>query len=322
MHMPNRDERHALNDAKIEDLSALLEQASIGIHLVDGNGKVVWANNTELDMMGYTSEEYLGHHISEFHAEPDVINDILQRLSSNETLKNYPAKLISRNGETKYVSINSNVYRENGEIVHTRCFTQDVTEKVLAERERQKLEEKLLQAQKLESLGTLAGGVAHDFNNLLTPILGITQHVQKQLDNTSKEHESLEIVLRSALKAKELVNQILMACQKKELNLGVVYLDEIIRDVTTFLKATMPANIELIYEPDATTVTIKGDGTQIYQVIVNLCINSYQSMPSGGSIVIKLKTPQEHDVIDLKGESKKGTFVCLTVTDTGCGMDA
>ena len=112
---------------KARQLQDYIDNAAIGLHWVDGNGIIKWANKAELELLGYTEEEYLGHHISEFHAEPDKIKEILHRLSCNETLRGYEALLRCKDGHLKAVHISSNVFWDEGNFIHTRCFTVDVT---------------------------------------------------------------------------------------------------------------------------------------------------------------------------------------------------
>jgi PAS domain S-box-containing protein len=108
-------------------LRGILQNAAEGIHWVDLNGRILWANHAELELLGYSAEEYIEHDAREFHADPAVISDILQRLSVGETLRNYPADLLCKDGSIRHVLINSNIIRQNDDIVHTQCFTRDVT---------------------------------------------------------------------------------------------------------------------------------------------------------------------------------------------------
>jgi PAS domain S-box-containing protein len=115
------------------ELTDFIENAPIGLHWVGADGRILWANQAELDLLGYTREEYIGRHIAEFHADEDAISDILARLERNETLHDYEARLRSKDGSLRYVLISSNVRREGGEFIHTRCFTRDITQRKLAE---------------------------------------------------------------------------------------------------------------------------------------------------------------------------------------------
>ena len=115
-------------DWKTKELQDYVDNATIGLHWVDGNGIIIWANKAELEMLGYAKEEYIGHNISEFHVSREKINDILKRLSCNETLNGYESALRCKDGSVKTVQISSNVFWHNGEFAHTRCFTVDITE--------------------------------------------------------------------------------------------------------------------------------------------------------------------------------------------------
>ncbi|MBC8029236.1 MAG: PAS domain S-box protein [Pyrinomonadaceae bacterium] len=111
------------------ELTDFFDNAAIGLHWVGPDGIVLRVNQSELDLLGYTREEYVGHHIAEFHADKEVIDDILERLTAGEVLRDYDARMLCKDGGTKQVRINSSVYREDGKFVHTRCFTRDITER-------------------------------------------------------------------------------------------------------------------------------------------------------------------------------------------------
>src|ERR1700722_15668472 len=127
----------ATNDALLRELQALrrseavlrdfIETSTIGLHWVGADGTILWANQAELDLLGYAREQYIGRNITEFHADGAVINDILACLSRGETLRDRLARLRHRDGSIRHVLINSSVLFEDGEFVHTRCFTRDVT---------------------------------------------------------------------------------------------------------------------------------------------------------------------------------------------------
>ena len=116
-----------------QELSDFLDNATVGLHWIGADGHIIWANKAELDMLGYTSEEYIGRNIAEFHDDQKTIADILTRLGNNEVLQNYEARLRSKDGSIKYVLINSNVLWEDGKFVRTRCFSRDITERRGAE---------------------------------------------------------------------------------------------------------------------------------------------------------------------------------------------
>lgn len=120
-------EQHELKD-RIFQLTDFVENASVPLNWVNGSGIIIWVNTAELQLLGYERSEYLGKHISKFHADTEVIEDILARLIRKETLKNYQARLRCKNGDIKTVLINSNVLWRGDQFQHTRCFTRDITE--------------------------------------------------------------------------------------------------------------------------------------------------------------------------------------------------
>jgi PAS domain S-box-containing protein len=138
---------------KSADLEDFFENSAIGLHIVDGNGFIQRANKAELALLGYSAEEYVGRHITEFHEDSAVIGDILHRLSCGEKLDRYPARLRAKDGSVKHVLITSNSRFEDGEFVNTRCFTTDVTELYEAERARRDSEERLTATYEAATIG-------------------------------------------------------------------------------------------------------------------------------------------------------------------------
>jgi PAS domain S-box-containing protein len=125
------------------ELSDFVENATVGMQWIGGDGIIKWANKTELDLLGYTPEEYIGHHVTEFHADREVIENILERLTGDEALNDQEARLRCKDGTFRNVLINSNVFWEDGKFVHTRCFTRDITERKQAKDELRKAHDEL-----------------------------------------------------------------------------------------------------------------------------------------------------------------------------------
>ena len=161
-----------------DELADFIENAAVGLHCVDRDGYILWANKAELDLVGYTSEECVGHHITEFHADPEVIHDILQRLLNGETLRNYEARLRCKDGKIKHVLIDSNGLWKDGEFVHTRCFTRDVTERRRAEEAVRKSREYVenIIGSMIDMLVVVApDGTIRTVNEATCDVLGYTQ---------------------------------------------------------------------------------------------------------------------------------------------------
>lgn len=169
------NEQNARLADKHHELVDFVENAAIGLHWVGPDGIIQWANKFEMDLLGYSSEEYIGHPVSEFHADEHIIKDILMRLTNNETLNGYEARLRAKDGSVKTVLISSNVYRKNGKFIHTRCFTKDITDRKLFEHKLKEKEEALSESEKerriefQRMLNNLpAGAYTCDENGLIT----------------------------------------------------------------------------------------------------------------------------------------------------------
>lgn len=137
-NITERKRLEAIARTREQELSDFLENASVGIHWVGADGIIVWANQAELDLLGYTREEYIGQHIAKFHADRETIDEILQRLNAGETLCDYEARLLCKDGSIRDVLISSNVFWKEQQFIHTRCFTRDITDRKQAEAELQR----------------------------------------------------------------------------------------------------------------------------------------------------------------------------------------
>lgn len=177
-------------ETKLEDLSDFIENASLPLHWVDSNGKIIWANQTELDSLGYTKEEYIGHQISEFHADQNIITDILNRLINKETLQNYPATMKCKDGSIKHVLINSNVRWKNDTFIHTRCFTRDITELKAESEKREKLLSEL-EAKNTE-LNNYSTRLKAGYEDLELKVKFRTLELEKKINALEKENTDLK----------------------------------------------------------------------------------------------------------------------------------
>ncbi|HEY0680799.1 MAG TPA: HWE histidine kinase domain-containing protein [Steroidobacter sp.] len=168
---------------RIQDVEDFFENGAIGLHIVSGDGIILRANKAELDLLGYTAEEYVGRHIAEFHADAPVIGDILHRLSCGQKLERYPARLRAKNGAIKHVLITSNCRLEHGRMVNTRCFTMDVTELRQAEhaqRESERQMRDLLEALPAAVYTTDASGRITFYNKAAVDMAGCTPRVGQE----------------------------------------------------------------------------------------------------------------------------------------------
>lgn len=190
--------------------------------------------------------------------------------------------------------------------------------------EQEKLRARLRQAHKMEAIGTLAGGIAHDFNNILYPIIGYSEMALDDIPRDSKARANIEQVLKASCRAKELVRQILAFSRQSESERTAVKLQYIIKESLQFLRAALPATVELRQHIGNTCRPVLADAGQIHQVIMNLCINAHQAMgEKGGTLEVSLNEAAfGPDDAAAYPDMKPGNYLRLTVSDTGHGMDS
>lgn len=191
------------------------------------------------------------------------------------------------------------------------------------EKERAELEKQLFQLQKMETIGTLAGGIAHDFNNILTPILGYTDMALEELPEESNLRFDIEQINNAALRGKDLVQQILTFSREVDVNKKPIRLQPIISEALNLLKAAFPQGVKIRQQLDPMIGSVLADPTHIHQIVMNLCTNaSHAMMKTGGLLEVKLDAV---DIDQKKAEKirnlKRGSFIRLTISDTGHGMD-
>ncbi|MDZ7956931.1 MAG: PAS domain-containing protein [Aulosira sp. DedQUE10] len=180
-----------------QELRDFVENATVGMHWVEADGTIVWANQAELDLLGYTRSEYIGRSITEFHVDQEVINDILQRLSNNETLQNYEARLRCKDGSIRYVLINSNVLWQDGKFIHTRCFTRDITDLYEELRLRKQVEAALTESDRRLKLALQAAKLGSWEFNLITGELSTSKQCKANLGLPESVHLTYDRLLES-----------------------------------------------------------------------------------------------------------------------------
>lgn len=196
-----------------------------------------------------------------------------------------------------------------------------ITEREHSDRERKRLQAQLLQSQKMEAIGQLAGGVAHDFNNILTAIIGYGNILDTEIPKDDPLHTYIEEILASSEKAANLTQSLLSFSRKQKIKLGHHDINEIITGVEKLLKRLLSEDIDLTISLAPRDTTVMADITQMQQVLINLATNARDAMPSGGMLSITAEPARQDDSFIMSRQGAAGMYVKLSVSDTGHGMD-
>ena len=295
-------------------LSILFQAAPLAIFVVDANRILTKVNDYCYATFGYFPEEMVGR-------DPRFLyfNDEDYRAAGEAIYSwNCMAKeLRMRRKDGKEISVLISRSYLNGKDVSEGSIVvaQNISD-------RKALEEQLRQAQKMEAIGQLAGGVAHDFNNILQAILGFTNIVLSSLGKDDKHYGKLKEVEKAGEKAAALTRQLLAFSRRQVLQLGPLNLNQVIDDLMKMLRRLIGENIELSIRLDSAPGKVNADRSQMEQVLINLCVNARDAMPDGGRLSIETQTVWLDDDYCTKHDLEKpGRYTRLSITDSGCGMD-
>ena len=292
------------------------------IFMLDPDGRVTTWNAAAQRITGYRSEEVIGEHFSVFLYTPEDI----ERKHEKEELRiaretgrfEEEGWRVRKDGSRFWANVNiTPLWKEPGVLRGFSKIIRDVTE-------RRHLEEQFRQAQKMEAVGRLSGGVAHDFNNLLGVIIGYGEILQTDLSDTDLSRTSVEEILKAGHRAAGLTRQLLAFSRQQVLDPKVLDLNAVVRDMEKMLKRLIGEDVELKTELASSLAHIKADQSQIEQVVMNLAVNGRDAMPSGGKLTIT--TENFHMDADFVRRYpypvQIGDYILLTVSDNGIGMDA
>jgi two-component system cell cycle sensor histidine kinase/response regulator CckA len=279
-------------------------------------GRYVDVNDAFLKMIGLRREEVVGHTSHELNiwAFPEDRNRMIQELDLRGGVSPFETVLISRTNGDRKVSFSAELIQLD-EVPCVLAITSDVTEA-------KRLEEQFRQAQKMEAVGRLAGGVAHDFNNMLSVILGFCDLAQERLNQESTGRD-INQIRKAAHRAAVLTRQLLAFSRQQLLLPRVLDLNEVVADITPMLSRVIAKNTSMKFVLNPSLGSVKADLGQMEQVLMNLVVNAQDAMPDGGKIFIETANAEldkSYRVVDQAIEA--GPYVLLSVSDTGSGMDS
>ena len=304
---------------------SLFDASPIGVALIL-NRNFQKVNSNMCRMTGYTEEELLGNYTRMLYSDDESYINVENQLYSQldrDGIGMIETKLLRKDGSPIHVyicisSTNPDLPHSEANVVSTLL---DITALKKAEAEKKRLQEELLQVQKMESIGRLAGGVAHDFNNLLTAIKGITELIMIRLDTNDKLYSQLSVVMQAAESAAELTGQLLAFSRKQIIDPKVLDLNSVLDNMQRMLARLIGENIKLrvIHQPGLYPILV--DQAQLQQIIINLGVNARDAMPSGGTLILETaNVVLDETYCRSHTETKVGEHVMFAITDTGSGM--
>lgn len=302
----------------------LFNSVSDLIYRQDLEGKFVSVTRAMSEIFGYQLDEFIGRKASDF-MKPD-----LRPLFESEYLKAIRTKghhegvtaYFAKDGRKIYLEYRSRLIKPPRGTPFISGIARDVTDRILAQRKIKKLEKQVLQAQKMEAIGTLAGGVAHDFNNILQAIFGYTQILLMSKSKDDPDVQNLRQIETAAKRASELTQQLLAFSRKVKSELRPVNLNQEVLQVEKLLRRTIPKMIDIELRLADDLQVINADPAQLEQVMMNLCLNARDAMPEGGKLTIETENVVlDHEYCKEHLGSRTGRYVMLSISDTGHGMD-
>ncbi len=316
--------RSKLAHDRIESLRDVFENMLEEIRVVDAKTrKFVHVNKSARRNLGYSSAEL--QLMTPLDISPGINRESLEviiepLLSGERQLVKIETVQLRKNGSLYPAEIQLQMLRAQDSMLFV-ATVQDISERRSAQEERHKLEEQLRQAQKMETVGTLAGGVAHDFNNILSPIIGYADLLREQLAEGSQAWQDLKHIETAAWRAKDLVEQLLAFSCQSEKDRKPVKIGMIIKEGLKLLRASLPNSIEIKRDLCDEPGLVLADPIQIHQVLMNLCTNASHAMKEdGGTLSITLALGECDFDGDVHSEAKEA--LTLSVSDTGHGMDS
>ena len=300
-------------------LAAIIDSSADAIIGKGLDGTITSWNRGAESMYGYTADEIVGKNISLLTSQdrPDEIPQILARIARGERIEHYESVRVTKDGRHLNVSISISPIRDpDGKIVGASAIARDIT----AQR---RAEDHLRQAQKMEAVGRLAGGVAHDFNNILGIVTACTELLRDRIDSDGDQSLYLGNIRKAVDRGTSLTRQLLAFTRKSSVQPQLIDLNVHLKDVVKLLRPLMGDDVEIVVAPRSPSAIIEIDPGQFDQIVLNLAVNSRDAMPRGGKFILETASVELDDVFTSQHRPMQpGRYILIAVSDTGIGMDA
>ncbi|UCG13079.1 MAG: PAS domain S-box protein [Deltaproteobacteria bacterium] len=289
------------------------------------DGTLTFVNHAYCAYFNKRKEELLGGNFFQFipEGEQSKVREHFQSLTQDAPMITYEHQAVAPDGSTRWQEWNDRaLFDEHGDLVEYQSIGNDITERKLARQEKAKLERQLQHAQKMEAVGTLAGGISHDFNNLLQAVQGYAQLLLLDKDGDEPGYRELQEILRAAKRGGELTQQMLTFSRKVESHRRPIDLNQEVRGVKRLLERTIPKMIEIELLLVDNLWTVDADPVQMEQILMNLAVNAKDAMPEGGRLVIETENVfLDEEYCKAHLGAKAGGYVLLRISDNGHGID-
>jgi two-component system cell cycle sensor histidine kinase/response regulator CckA len=285
-------------------------------------GRFIEVNDVACKYLGYTRDELLKMSPIDIDApEGYALVPAMMKLLQADKHATWEGVHVSKDGQKILVEINNHLFNLEGKptILST---VRDITERKHAEKEKALFESRLVQSQKMEAIGTLAGGVAHDFNNILTALMGYASLLQTKMEESDPRKTYVRQILTLSDRAAEVTKSLLTFGRKQRISRKPLRINETIRETVNLLTRLLNEDILVSVALSTKNPTIMADATQIHQILINLATNARDAMPEGGTFSIKSRVVSLSDKFrKTHGYGEPGTYALIMATDTGTGMD-
>ncbi|QQR39531.1 hybrid sensor histidine kinase/response regulator [Devosia rhizoryzae] len=313
----------ALAESEEQFRRLVLNVVDYAIYMLSPEGMVTSWNLGAERIKGYGAEEIVGQHFSRFYPEEDRLKGGPARsLEMARTTGHYQAEgwRVRKDGSRFWASVVIDaIHNEQGELIGFAKITRDVTERLEQQKRLEQAREELFQAQKVEAIGQLTGGVAHDFNNLLMVILGSLEVLGRRVSLEERDRKLVDNAVHAAQRGAQLTQRMLAFARRQDLEQTPVDLPDLVRGMSDLLSRTLGPTILIETRFPVALPKVLADPSQLDSALLNLAVNARDAMPEGGPLIISAR---EVVVGNDQPDLKPGRYVCLAVEDRGEGMDA